>query len=152
MNCQLCREILSYSYPTARSRDKQYIMILNSLLAYLKIDKDPRIRGIVMYKLTHCDLDVLATLEHLKNHEEEIITPIRSDFILTTHNSYFQNLTILIHLAVYFFYDYCTVSPREANSFLDEYSNGECTQLPDFQRLDKCSFTFKTSNKWYHSQ
>lgn len=152
MNCHLCREILSYSSPSARSRNKQYIMILNSVLAYVKLDKDPRIRGVVMYKLTHYNVDVLATLEHLRAHGEEIVTPIRSDFILTTHPSYFHNLTILIHLAIYFFYDYCTISPKEANEFLDEYSNGECLQLPNFQLLDRCSFTFKTSNKWYHSQ
>lgn len=150
MNCDFCNTLLSYSTPFARSRDKQYVMILRGVMATLKLDKDPHILGIVMYKMTHPDIDILATLEHLKNHNINISLPINSDIIKSSHPTYFQNLTVLIHIALFYFYDYCEIWPKESNHFLEEYSNGECTQLPSFRLLDRCSFNFKTTNKWYH--
>lgn len=150
MNCHFCTEILSYSIPISRSRNRHYIMILESIVSNLKLTPDPRILAIVMYKITHYNLNVLAALEHLKSHNENISIPIQSDMIKSSHYSYFQNLTVLIHLAVFYFYDYCLIFPRESALFLEEYSNGECTQLPPFRLLDRCSFTFKTTNKWYH--
>lgn len=151
MNCHFCNEILSYAIPVSRSRNRQYILILETCMEMLHLTTDPRILGIVMYKITHYNLNVLATLEHLNSHGQTISVPIRSDVIKSPHSSYFENLTILIHLAVFYFYDYCTILPRESVPFLDEYSNGECTQLPNFRLLDRCSFDFKTTNKWYHS-
>lgn len=151
MNCHFCTEILSYTPPIIRSRNRQYILILESILELLHLTSDPRVLAIVMYKITHYNLNVLACLQHLDSHGHTISIPIRSDNIKSSHSSYFQNLTILIHLAVFYFYDYCTIFPRESGRFLDEYSNGECSQLPDFRLLDRCSFEFKTTNKWYHS-
>lgn len=151
MNCHFCNEILSYAIPVSRSRNRFYILMVETFLQNAHLPSDPRILGIVMYKITHYNLNVLATLEHLKSHGEIINAPIKSDMIKSSHYSYFENLTILIHLAVFYIYDYCTISPRESVPFLDEYSNGECTQLPNFRLLDRCSFNFKTTNKWYHS-
>lgn len=150
MFCDFCDTLLSYSTTAARSRNKQFIMIIKSVMESVELGKDPLLLGIVMYKMTHPNLNVLTTLQHLKNHNHNISLPIKSDIIKSTHSTYFENLTVLIHVAIFYFHDYCEIWPRESSLFLEEYSNGECSQLPPFRQLDNCSFRFKTTHKWYH--